>query len=54
MVEAIDRINQMAWRKPDGRDTNEPRKDDLSCYISDVRKFKNRYATRRIKRSRHS
>jgi CDP-paratose 2-epimerase len=51
ILEAIDRVEQMAGRKLDWCYIDEARKGDHICYISDLRKFKNHYPNWRITRS---
>jgi CDP-paratose 2-epimerase len=51
MLEAIDRIEQLTGRKLDWRYTDEARKGDHICYISNLAKFKKDYPKWRITRS---
>jgi CDP-paratose 2-epimerase len=43
MIEAIDRVEQLAGRKLQWRYVDEARKGDHICYISDLAKFRSHY-----------
>jgi CDP-paratose 2-epimerase len=51
MMEAIDRIGEMAGKKLDWHYVDEARKGDHICYISDLSKFRSHYPGWRITRS---
>ena len=50
MMEAIERIEQLAGRKLDWHYVDEPRKGDHICYISNLRKFQMHYPKWKITR----
>lgn len=51
MIEAIDRVEQLAGRKLQWRYVDEARRGDHICYISDLSKFRSHYPNWNITRS---